>query len=182
MPGSPYLTFVYNNATPIFISEQGPIISFNDKPPTKGGVTAKLSRITRPHHTATVSTPGTKFKVATWIGTYIIYSLTGLISLSAYQDRVVASSPLTGVIRMVKLNDPSHERILDDYVGTYPTTVKTSYLCSSTDSSAILRFTWSVVGNPAELLMMTWPHHRWALFLAMISTSCPLRYSYTPIL
>lgn len=178
VPGSPYLTFAYDNATPIFISEQGPILSFNDKPPAKGGITAKLSRITRPHHITSEGNFGTKFKVTTRIGTYVIYSLSGPISLSASQDKVVASSPFTGVIRMVKLSDPAHERILNDYAGTYPKSVDTGFLYSSTDSTAILRFTWSVVGNSAELLMMTWPHHRYALFVVMILTSYSARLGF----
>lgn len=61
---------------------------------------------------------------------------------------------------MVKLDNPSHEAVLDRYVGTYPTGVETSHLFSSTGSTAILRFTWAVVGNSADLLMLTWPHHR----------------------
>lgn len=167
VPGSPYITLLYSDATPLFISEQGPIISFNERPIAnsgKGGIAARLSRIAHPHRNATESLHGTKFRVTTRIGTYVIYSLSGPISLSAsHEGRIIASSPFTGVIRVVKIDHSSHESTLDKYVSTYPTGVETSCLFSSDHHTAILRFTWSVVGNPNELLMMTWPHHRYVL-------------------
>lgn len=110
----------------------------------------------------TVSSTGTRFTVINSIGTYIIYSLSGALTLSAQAtasaSTIQASSPFTGVLRMVKLNSTSHAALLDQYAATYPTGVTTDYTFSG--NSANLIFTWSVVGTASNLLMLTWPHHR----------------------
>ncbi|THH05220.1 hypothetical protein EW146_g9962 [Bondarzewia mesenterica] len=143
VPGSPYLTFQFASSTPKFASGQGIITSI-------GGTSVS------DNSQATVS--GTKFLVVNSIGTYIIFSLSGSLNLTATNANgagtVLASGPFTGVLRMVKLNQTSHEALLDQYVANYPTAVETDYSFSSTDPTAILRFTWTVTGSPNDLLMI----------------------------
>lgn len=109
-----------------------------------------------------MSVSGSKFTVVNNIGTYMIYSLSGDLTLSAQvtssASTVQASSAFTGVLRMVKLNSTSHEALLDQYHANYPTGVTTDY--SFSDDTADLKFTWNVTGTASDLLMLTWPHHR----------------------
>ncbi|KIY50828.1 glycoside hydrolase family 81 protein [Fistulina hepatica ATCC 64428] len=147
VPGSPYLTFAFSSATPKFTSGQGVIKSFAGSSLAPGS-----------SYTAT----GTEFLVVNDIGTYIIYSLSGAIELIATaQDggsTIIGSTSFTGVLRVVKLNDPSHKTLLDAHASVYPTAVTTDY--DFYGDTATLRFTWAVVGNAEDLLMLTWPHHR----------------------
>ncbi|KAG6834020.1 hypothetical protein H0H93_012488, partial [Arthromyces matolae] len=144
VPGSPYLTFSFSGATPIFTSRQGAITSFNGQTLGTGA-------------SATVS--GNKFQVVNSAGTYLIYSLSGSLSLTATNaGTITAGSQYNGVLRLVKLNSTSHQTILDQYFSNYPTGVTTDYVFSG--DVGTLRFTWNVVGNAANLLMLTWPHHR----------------------
>ncbi|KAG6896066.1 hypothetical protein C0992_010551, partial [Termitomyces sp. T32_za158] len=107
--------------------------------------------------TATVT--GTSFQVVNGAGTYIIYSLSGALRLTANgAGNIVAGAQFNGVLRVVKLNVPSHTTILDQYVANYPTGVNTDY--DFNGDVGTLRFTWTVTGNAANLLMLTWPHHR----------------------
>lgn len=111
--------------------------------------------MTRP--TATVT--GTSFQVVNGAGTYIIYSLSGALRLTANSaGTIVAGAQFNGVLRVVKLNSSSHKALLDQYVANYPTGVKTDY--DFNGDVGTLRFTWTVTGNAANLLMLTWPHHR----------------------
>lgn len=143
VPGSPYITLQYAAATPLLISRGGNITSING---------ATVSGTTGP----TVS--GTKFTVVSPIGTYLIYSLNGAVTLSASSTALRAGAKFTGVLRMTKLSDPAHQSTLDTYVANYPTAVTTDYTFSG--DSATLSFTWTVTGSAANLLMLTWPHHR----------------------
>ncbi|KZT36281.1 hypothetical protein SISSUDRAFT_1034970 [Sistotremastrum suecicum HHB10207 ss-3] len=148
VPGSPYLTFNFAAATPLFTSGQGVITSFAGKTVTNNG--------------AAVSSTGTEFAVVNNIGTYLIYSLNGAITLSASSTgatgTIKASAPFNGVLRVAKLNSTSHQPLLDQYAANYPTAVTTDYTFSG--DTATLSFTWTVTGNAANLLMLTWPHHR----------------------
>jgi endo-1,3(4)-beta-glucanase len=172
VPGSPYLTFEFANATPLFTSGQGQITSFNGTSVITGGPAGKFNF--RPHRyrfyirypnqkLQSVSFTGSKFTVVNSIGTYIIYSLSGSLTLSATATgaggTVVGSNPFTGVLRVVKLNNTLHEALLDQYVANYPTGVTTDY--TFTGDLVDLTFTWAVMGTPSNLLMLTWPHHRW---------------------
>ncbi|KAF5375528.1 hypothetical protein D9615_009199 [Tricholomella constricta] len=144
VPGSPYLTFSYSGATPKFTSAKGAITSFAGKALGTGGST-------------TVS--ASKFQVINGAGTYIIYSLSGAISLTANSaGTITAGGKFSGVLRMVKLNAAGHEALLDQYSANYPRGVSTDYDISG--NVGTLRFTWTVTGNAANLLMLTWPHHR----------------------
>ncbi|KAA1467678.1 glycoside hydrolase family 81 protein [Dentipellis sp. KUC8613] len=148
VPGSPYLTFNYAGATPKFTSGQGLITSFGGQNIADGG-------------SATVS--GTRFEVVNSAGTYIIYSLSGSITLKASaasgSGTIVASAPFNGVLRVVKLNDPSHATLLDQHSSTYPTAVDTDYSFPDANTG-VLTFTWTTTGAADDLLLLTWPHHR----------------------
>lgn len=71
---------------------------------------------------------------------------------------ITSLTPFTGVLRLVKLNDPSHEKTIESHASVYATAVKTDY--SFDGDTAILSFTWTVQGLADQLLMMSWPHHR----------------------
>lgn len=148
VPGSPYMTFEYSGATPKFTSGQGLITTFAGSPISEGG-SARAS--------------GTQFSVTNSAGTYLIYSLNGSLSFTATAasggGTVTASAPFTGVLRVVKLSEASHQALLDAHHAVYPTGVDTSY--SFSGDSATLTFRWAVSGGSAsDLLMLTWPHHR----------------------
>lgn len=109
----------------------------------------------------------TKFSVVNNIGTYLIYSLSGSLTLTASSTSsgstagtITASGPFNGVLRMVKLNDSSHEALLDQYYTNYATGMLTDYAFDTDGVSAQLRFTWTVQGDQDNLLLLTWPHHR----------------------
>ncbi|KAG6901688.1 hypothetical protein C0995_009179 [Termitomyces sp. Mi166 len=144
VPGSPYLTFSYSRATPKLTSANGAITFFAGNTLDSG---------------ASTTVTGTSFQVDNSAGTYIIYSLSGDLSLTASNDgTIVAGAQFDGVLRVVKLDSPSHKALLDQYVANYPTGVTTDY--DFNGDVGTLRFTWSVTGNAADLLMLTWPHHR----------------------
>ncbi|KAF7981371.1 hypothetical protein HWV62_33845 [Athelia sp. TMB] len=167
VPGSPYLTFSFTSATPLLTSGQGAITSFSGTTVTSGG--------------AAVSSTGTRFTVVNSIGTYVIYSLNGAITLSATSTSaasvVKASKAFTGVLRVVKLNSTSHAPLLDQYAANYPTSVTTDYTFSG--DSADLIFTWNVVGTASNLLMLTWPHHRIKLVNPNFPATTALNYLTT---
>lgn len=93
-----------------------------------------------------------------------MYSLSGDLTLTAESNAtsgtVTASAPFTGVLRLVKLNDSSHEALLDQYYENYPVSVDTDYTFDTDANTAVLSFTWNVTGDEDSLLMLTWPHHR----------------------
>lgn len=158
IPGSPYLTFSFWQATPKFTSLQGAITSFAGIAISAGG-------------SATAS--GNTFLVVNDIGTYIIYSLSGSITLTAGNNgTVIAGGKFNGVLRLVKLNAPGHRALLDAHYGVYPTSVATDYDFSG--NTGTLRFTWTVQGGAgSNLLMLTWPHHR----IKMMSPNFPATIS-----
>ncbi|KAG5731890.1 Endo-1,3(4)-beta-glucanase 1 [Termitomyces sp. T112] len=144
IPGAPYLTFSYSGATPMLTSTNGAITSFAGNTLGSG---------------ASVTVTGTSFQVVNGAGTYIIYSLSGALSLTASDaGTIVAEAQFDGILRVVKLDSPSHKALLDQYVANYPTGVTTDY--DFDGNVGTLRFTWAVIGNAADLLMLTWPHHR----------------------
>ncbi|KAI0044919.1 glycoside hydrolase family 81 protein [Auriscalpium vulgare] len=168
VPGSPYLTFNYAGATPVFTSGQGLITSFGGTAVPNGG---------------SVTKSGTQFLVVNTAGTYIIYSLNGNITLTATaangSGTVKASAQFNGVIRVAKLNDPSHKALLDQYVANYPTAVTLDYSFSSSAPQATLKFIWTVTGNSANLLLLTWPHHRSKLQSPNFPATTALNYLTT---
>ncbi|KAG6883475.1 hypothetical protein C0993_005963 [Termitomyces sp. T159_Od127] len=143
VPGSPYLTFSYSGATPKLQSANGAITSFAGHVLNSG---------------TNVTATNTSFEVKNSAGTYIIYSLSGELTLTAINSTIVAAAQFDGVLRVVKLDSPSHKDLLDRYVANYPTGVTIDY--DFDGDVGTLRFTWAVTGNAANLLMLTWPHHR----------------------
>ncbi|KAF7359182.1 Glycoside hydrolase family 81 protein [Mycena sanguinolenta] len=143
VPGSPYITLDYNAATILLTSTNGNIQSINGN--TVG--------------TSAVTVTGTKFTVTNSAGTYAIYSLGGSISLIATQTTLTGSSTFTGVIRLARITaESTSQAILDQYSANYPTSVALDYTFSG--DSAVMSFTWNVVGNAANLLHLSFPHHR----------------------
>lgn len=116
-----------------------------------------------------VTVTSTSFQVNNSAGTYIIYSLSGELTLTANNNTIVAGRQFDGVLRVVKLDSPSHKAILDQYVANYPTSVTVDY--DFDGDVGTLRFTWAVTGNAADLLMLTWPHHRYVLSKSYCSIS-----------
>ncbi|KAJ7778604.1 glycoside hydrolase family 81 protein [Mycena maculata] len=144
VPGSPYMTFNYNVATVLLTSRNGNILSVNGK--TVG--------------TSPVSVSGTKFTVTNGAGTYVVYSLGGeSITLTANSTSLTGGATFTGIIRIARVTTEStSQAILDQYSTTYPTGVALDY--TFTGDNATMSFTWNVVGNAANLLHLSWPHHR----------------------
>lgn len=101
---------------------------------------------------------GTKAKVSSTGGTYIIYSVGGSIDLSLDGLKLVSPPGFSGTLRFAKLKEASQEAILDAHAGTYPTGLVMSYSVANDVSTQT--WTWNVVGNAADLLLLSWPHHR----------------------
>lgn len=163
VPGSPYLTFDYSGATPLFTSGQGAITSISGVEVPSGGSGEFLRFLVISGYAAdsyfAASASGEKFTVVNDAGTYLIYSLSGSLEFLATSASLTATGAFTGVLRVVKLQDASHEALLDAHFGIYPTAVTTDYDFSG--DSATLKFTWDTEGS-GDLLMLTWPHHRYA--------------------
>ncbi|CRG91078.1 Endo-1,3(4)-beta-glucanase 1 [Talaromyces islandicus] len=151
VPGSPYVTFHYNDSTPLLTAMNGGIKSFNNQTLSVG---------------ANATATGTEFSVTdTSNSTYLIYALSPITltatSNSTNLGTVSASSPFTGVLRLAMLNETAHKELLDQYHGVYPISVGLDY--SWTNSTGSLVFSWDTAGNGTDLLMLTWPHHRIAM-------------------
>lgn len=139
VPGSPYMTFTFNNAEVLITSNQGDISVF------------------------TWVTPGTKAKVTHNGGTYLIYVLSGNLQLNRQgTTQLQGQGPFTGTIRFAKLKEASQEAVLDTHSTVVPSGVDMAYQVSGDVSTQT--WTWTVSqGNAADLLMLSWPHHRRAL-------------------
>ncbi|KAL1861660.1 hypothetical protein VTK73DRAFT_6991 [Phialemonium thermophilum] len=151
VPGSPYVTFQYNGATPLLTAMNGGIQSFNGQTLSNG---------------ASTTASGTQFTVTDTKGTtYLIYSLSSInltaTATSAASGTIRASGPFNGVLRLVMLAQPGHKALLDQHYQTYPTSVGLDY--SFTDTTGTLIFNYNTVGDGSQLLMLTWPHHRLSL-------------------
>ncbi|PNY25387.1 Glycoside hydrolase family 81 protein [Tolypocladium capitatum] len=167
VPGSPYLTFEYNGATPLFTPMNGGIQSFNGQSLSPG---------------QTASATGTTFTVTDTKGsTYLIYALTALTltatSASPTSGSIVAGGQFNGVLRFVMLSQPGHQVLLDQHYQVYPTSVQTDYSFSA--DSATLTFNWNTIGDGTNLLMLTWPHHRLTLQNANFPDTSALGYLTT---
>ena len=110
-----------------------------------------------------VAITGSKFKVVSSVGTYLVYALgPSPITLGVTSGALRGSAPLTGVLRVAKLNSTAHETTLDTYAATYPTGVALDYTFSGNTGS--MSFTWTTTGPSANLLLLSYPHHRCELF------------------
>lgn len=90
---------------------------------------------------------------------------------------VKAGGKFTGILRMAMLNDPSHKSLLDQHAQVYPTALDLDYSFTATEGTMF--FNWKTVGNGADLLMMTWPHHRLSLQNPNYPATTALRYLTT---
>jgi len=111
------------------------------------------------------SVTGTKFKLTSDRGDYLLYSLAGAISLDASADRTsfFLTKKFTGVLRMAKLQNAAHEATLDARVSAYATGVDTDYEFAADGTQADLLFKWTVVGDASKFISLTWPHHRFVI-------------------
>ncbi|KAH8817407.1 glycosyl hydrolase family 81-domain-containing protein [Xylogone sp. PMI_703] len=167
VPGSPYMTFQYNAATPLLTSRNGGIQSFNGQTLAVG---------------ASASATGTQFTVTDTSGTtYLIYSLSSITlqatATASNTGTIRASGAFTGVLRLVKLAQPGHKTLLDQHYQVYPTAAALDY--SFTDTTGTLSFIWTTVGDANNLLMLTWPHHRLKLQNANQPATSSLGYLTT---
>jgi endo-1,3(4)-beta-glucanase len=168
VPGSPYMTFEYRSATPLLTSLNGGITTFNGQN-LATGASGKLyytHTLSIPTSVLAVTASGTQFTVVSTNGiTYVIYALSNIslraTATSTSIGSIQATGTYNGVLRIVQLGQASHKALLDQYYQTYPTSVGQDYSFSGTTSTLI--FNWNVVGNGANLLMLTWPHHRQVL-------------------
>lgn len=94
-------------------------------------------------------------------GKYLIYVVSGSIDLFLQQDRVTLLSiaEFSGTLRLAKVYEESQEQILDAHAETYPLGVTMSYEVNGDQS--IMNWEWDVVGDPNNLLVLSWPHHRY---------------------
>lgn len=105
---------------------------------------------------------GTKFTVIDTKGTtYLIYSDRS-IKLTAEaennnQGTLSADGKFSGILRMVLLRDPNHQKLLDAHSKVYPISLSQDYSISG--DSGTVTFKWKTKGT-GDLLMLTWPHHR----------------------
>ncbi|KZW01272.1 hypothetical protein EXIGLDRAFT_638608 [Exidia glandulosa HHB12029] len=160
VPGAPYMTFKYHAATPTFRAQRGGIVEVNGTSVVRGRV---------------VSVQGSKFRLRTEHGLFLIYSLDGPMTLLASDTRVSASASMDGVLRVAKLIHPGHEQTLDRYAGTYPTGAELDYEFSR-HCSATMIFRWIVVGNPENFIQLSWPHHRKSLKSPLYLPASSLSY------
>ncbi|ODM87310.1 Endo-1,3(4)-beta-glucanase 1 [Orchesella cincta] len=138
VPGSPYLSFKFNNAAVILTSNKDAITSFQ------------------------WVTPGTKAKVTHGGGTYIIYVTSGNLELNQDGNRLVSPPGFSGTIRLAKLKDGAQESVLDQHSTAIPSGLDMRYNVAG--DVATQTWTWSVSeGNAGDLLILSWPHHRRAL-------------------
>jgi endo-1,3(4)-beta-glucanase len=153
LPGSPYITLVYKNAG-IVLQSGGGAIEFSWVTPGKEIISFICININ-----ICIYILGEKAKVTTpFGGTYVIY-VTGLnVELTANQTHIVSGPGTTATLRIAKVQDPAQEAVLDAHKGTYPTGLDFRYAVAG--DTATLTWTWDVVGNADELLMLSWHHHR----------------------
>lgn len=114
--------------------------------------------------------------------TYLIYALSSITltatSVSSNSGTIQASAAFTGVLRVVKLADPSHQALLDQYAQVYPTSLALDY--TFTETTGTLVFDWATVGT-GNLLMLTYPHHRITLQNPNFPATTALGYLTTKV-
>lgn len=115
--------------------------------------------------------------------TYLVYSLSSITlaatAKSSTSGEIRASGAFTGVLRLVKLNDPTHKTLLDQHYQVYPKSAGLDY--SFTDTSSNVIFNWNTVGDGSQLLMLTWPHHRVSLQSPNYPATTALNYLTTKV-
>jgi endo-1,3(4)-beta-glucanase len=97
-----------------------------------------------------------------------VYSLGGSITLIATTTTLTGGATFTGVIRLARVTaETTSQAILDQYSANYPIGVAQDY--SFVGDNATMTFTWNVVGNPANLLHLSWPHHRFVPSVSVVT-------------
>jgi len=91
-------------------------------------------------------------------GTYIIYVVEGNLELTQVENTLVSQPGFSGTVRFAKLKEASQEAILDAHSAVIPTGLVFSYAVAGDVSTST--WTWDVIGNAADLLLLSWPHHR----------------------
>jgi len=137
--GHPYITAKYGSVTPI-IGSPNAIMTVNGK-------------------SDRTSYTGNKWVVAINNGrTYIIYSLSGDLTLNWSGNQLRAPGKWTGVLRIAIRPNAQHESMLDQYKGTYPIAAKIDYTVAN--DVADMKFSYITEGGSASnLLMLALPHH-----------------------
>lgn len=136
-------------------------------------------------NTLTATVTGTQFTVVDTSGTtYLVYSLSSITltakSESSNSGSIRAGGEFNGVLRFVMLAKEEHKELLDKHYETYPAAANVDY--SFTDTTGDLIFNWETVGDGANLLMLTWPHHRLSMENANFPSTDSLAYLTTKLL
>lgn len=143
VPGSPYMTFKFENAQLVLISGQGDIQSVQ------------------------WVEQGKKAKITHAGGTYILYVTSGTLQLDPQEGsttKLVSQNGFSGTVRFAKLKEPSQESILDAHSAAIPNGLDMSFQVNG--DVATQTWTWTLEpgsGNPEDLLLLSWPHHRRSL-------------------
>lgn len=160
------MTFAFANSTPIFAAQRSVFVEVNGThiPDRHAGPPCTLS-CWAPAHRFAVLVSGSKFRLVTEHGLYLVYSLHGSITFSVTAMSMTASRAFEGVIRVAKLAHPAHEHTLDTYAVTYPTGAELGYEVDG--DCATLLFQWSIIGHREKFMHLSWPHHRCVLLLVL---------------
>jgi endo-1,3(4)-beta-glucanase len=145
--GSPFITMVYSQMTPIIKSSHA-LLTVNGN----GG--------SGPFN-------GTEFSVRMNNGQqWKIFSLNGVpITFYKRSNQLVCTSAFTGVLRAAVIAGQSDEASIANAAQTYPTGASISY--SFLDDLATIQFKWRTAGGcPENLLMMALPHHMDSIVLS----------------
>ncbi|PRP89321.1 glycoside hydrolase family 81 protein [Planoprotostelium fungivorum] len=99
-----------------------------------------------------------KFKVVTQNGlTWLVYVLSGPVSLTTSAQSLTVSSAYKGAVRVAKLKEAADESVLDKYMSVYAKSAQVTYQVSNDMATVQYKFNTNGTG---DLLVMTWPHHR----------------------
>lgn len=114
---------------------------------------------------------------------YLIYALSS-VTLTAKSDStssgtIRAGGKFNGVLRLVMLANQGHKLLLDQHYKTYPTAASLDYSFSNVDGTVI--FNWDTQGDGAQLLMLTWPHHRLTMQNPNFPSTSALGYLTTKV-
>jgi endo-1,3(4)-beta-glucanase len=145
--GSPFITMIYNQMTPVIKSSHA-LLTVNGN----GG--------SGPFN-------GTEFSVRMNNGQHWkIFSLGGVpITLYKRNNQLVSSDPFTGILRATVVTRQSDEATLIGAAQTYPTGGSISY--GFEGDLATIQFNWITAGAcPENLLMMALPHHMDSILLS----------------
>ena len=160
VPGSPYMTFDYRNATP-YINSTSPITSINGGSVSVGA-----------NYSATT------FDIVTGGASYVVYFLSStnvtlqVVSNANSVTSLKATAPTNVVMRFAKVTADAPRAVLDVYNATYATAVAMTY--SVANDIGRFQYTWQTVGA-SPLMLLSWPHHRYLCSLLSLTFGlCPI--------